>query len=256
MGPMRREADFPGEPTTIGELMRTPQTTPTRDEAADFLRRLRAANVRRDAEYRAKTQGEPLPLLFRTTEFAGEVGELLNVVKKIERERLGWAGKRADRQMLLEEFGGVVATLDLLAMMLDVDLATATADEFNAVSDRLSLTTKLASAPAPASGGVEQNEKGPADFSTGPLRDHDPVATAATPVSEDSEPSSYSTTTDRAKPTPVSEAGGERKGYISADNGQGMGLPERCVRYRCGGGISDNGNDNICQKCGASYGRD
>ena len=30
---MRREADFPGEPTTIGELMRTPQTTPTRDEA-------------------------------------------------------------------------------------------------------------------------------------------------------------------------------------------------------------------------------
>ena len=30
---MRREADFPGEPTTIGELMRTPQTTHTRDEA-------------------------------------------------------------------------------------------------------------------------------------------------------------------------------------------------------------------------------
>lgn len=145
----------------------TPQTTPTRDEAGDFLHRLRAANIRRDAEYRAKTQGEPLPLLFRTTEFAGEVGELLNVVKKIERERLGWAGKRADRQMLLEEFGGVVATLDLLAMMLDIDLAAATADEFNAVSDRLSLTTKLASAPATASGGVDAVAVKPLEWSIG-----------------------------------------------------------------------------------------
>jgi len=53
----------------------------------------------------------------------------------------------------------------------------------------------------------------------------------------------------------------ERKGYISADNGQGMGLPERCTRYHCGGEIryeptvsySDNG-DNICAKCGTSYG--
>lgn len=52
-------------------------------------------------------------------------------------------------------------------------------------------------------------------------------------------------------------------GYISADNGQGMGLPERCTSYRCGGEIvyaptvsySDNG-DNICSKCGASYGSD
>jgi NTP pyrophosphatase (non-canonical NTP hydrolase) len=127
-------------------------------KADDFLRRLRAANIARDAEYRAKTQGEPLPLLFRTTEFAGEVGELLNVVKKIERERLGWAGKRADRKMLLEEFGGVVATLDLLAMMLGVDLAAATADEFNAVSDRLALSTKLgvlSSAPAQEDGSKE-----------------------------------------------------------------------------------------------------
>lgn len=124
--------------------------------ATDFLLRLREANIVRDREYRGKTGGEPLPLLFRTTELAGEVGELLNVIKKLERERLGWSGKRATREMVLEEIGGVMAVLDLLAMQLDIDLATATTDEFNKVTDRLGLGTRLAGSPSPPPGVGEE----------------------------------------------------------------------------------------------------
>lgn len=109
----------------------------------DFLTRLRAANIERDNEYREKTHGQKLPLLFRTTELAGEVGELLNVIKKIERERLGWAGKRATLDDLLGEFGGVMTCLDLLAMELNIDLAEVTVHEFNRVTDRLELKTRL-----------------------------------------------------------------------------------------------------------------
>jgi|SoiMethySBSTD1v2_1073268.scaffolds.fasta_scaffold00799_2 NTP pyrophosphatase (non-canonical NTP hydrolase) len=109
----------------------------------DFLTRLRAANFQRDMEYRAKTSGEKLPVLFRTTELAGEVGELLNVIKKIERERLGWGGRRASREDLAGEIGGVMTCLDLLAMELGIDLAEATVSEFNRVTERLGLRTKI-----------------------------------------------------------------------------------------------------------------
>lgn len=137
----------PREPTALAK----PASEPA-GGGVDFLKQLRAANIARNEEYRAKTGGQPLPLLFRTTEFAGEVGELLNVIKKIERERLGWGGKRANREDMIGEFGGVGATFDLLAMELDVDLAEAIASEFNSVSDRLGLTTKLAlSSPASSS---------------------------------------------------------------------------------------------------------
>lgn len=121
----------------------TPNTETSEMVGLDFLTELRAANSARNEEYRAKTAGEPLPILFRTTEFAGEVGELLNVIKKMERERLGWGGKRASREAMLEEFGGVMATLDLLAMDLGVDLAEATRAEFNKVTDRLGLNTHI-----------------------------------------------------------------------------------------------------------------
>ena len=109
----------------------------------DFLSVLREANITRNEEYRAKTGGKKLPVLFRSTELAGEVGELLNVIKKLERERLGWSGRRATMEDLKGEFGGVMVCLDLLAMEYGIDLLEVAMDEFNSVSDRLSLETKI-----------------------------------------------------------------------------------------------------------------
>lgn len=117
----------------------------------DFLQRLRRANIARNEEYRAKTGGQELPLLFRATELAGEIGEMLNVIKKMERERLGWSGKRATKEDLREEIGGAMACFDLLAMTLGEDIAEATAAEFNKVTDRLGLTVRL-SAPSAGDG--------------------------------------------------------------------------------------------------------
>jgi hypothetical protein len=113
------------------------------DVRLDFLRRLRVANIERNREYREMTGGQPLPLLFRAVELAGEIGELVNVIKKMERERLGWRGKKADENMLKEEVGGAFVVFDLLLMDLGIDLADVTTREFNNVSDRLGLTTRL-----------------------------------------------------------------------------------------------------------------
>lgn len=141
----RGAASLPAYDHVLNKLDEITQRAPAAREpyAADFLTRLREANAARNEEYRAKTAGQPLPLLFRATEFAGEVGELCNVIKKMERERLGWGGKRATMDDLREEFGGVLATLDLLAMELSIDLADVTAREFNKVTNRLGLTVTL-----------------------------------------------------------------------------------------------------------------
>lgn len=109
----------------------------------DFLHRLRQANYARNQSYQDQTGGQDLPLLFRATELAGEVGELLNVIKKLERSALGWGGKKATREQLLEEIGGVMVVFDLLCMDLRIDIAQVTAGEFNVVSQRLGLDERL-----------------------------------------------------------------------------------------------------------------
>lgn len=48
------------------------------------------------------------------------------------------------------------------------------------------------------------------------------------------------------------------RGYISPENGQGMGVPARCTLWRlghvCKGDIRHNGRFYECQNCNASYG--
>lgn len=53
---------------------------------------LRAANVARQEEW---DPGDKITLSYRGNELAGEVGEACNIIKKIERERLGIRGSRA-----------------------------------------------------------------------------------------------------------------------------------------------------------------
>lgn len=104
---------------------------------------LRVANKLRDAEW---DSGGALSLSFKGNELAGEVGELCNVIKKLERERLGLVGSRATKEQAEEELADVVICMDLIAMHLGVDLGAAVAKKFNATSRKYGLTTRVSEA--------------------------------------------------------------------------------------------------------------
>lgn len=81
------------------------------------------------------------PLTYWTTALAGEVGELCNMIKKMQRvERGGVDGgssynaRDITREMLKEEIGGIAIYLDLLASLLDISLEEAIIDTFNSKS--------------------------------------------------------------------------------------------------------------------------
>lgn len=102
---------------------------------------LRVANIRRDEEW--NTGSEKLSLTFRGNELAGEVGEACNVVKKMERARLGLKGSHATAEQLGEELADVLICLDLLAMDAGVDLGVAVRSKFNATSEKYGLATRI-----------------------------------------------------------------------------------------------------------------
>lgn len=120
--------------------------------------RLRAANVQRNKDWDPENQ---IGALFRGLEFSGEVGEtiekafeiiidlakksgkLTNVVKKLERERMGLVGSRVSLFELAQELADVQITLDLLAMHYSIDLGEAVCLKFNASSHKHGFKTKL-----------------------------------------------------------------------------------------------------------------
>jgi len=110
------------------------------------LTNLRAANVARDQEW--NTGSERVSMTFRATELAGEVGEACNVIKKLERERIGLVGSRDTKEHLAEELADIVICTDLVAMDADIDLDAAIAAKFNATSEKNGLSTRL-SKPIP-----------------------------------------------------------------------------------------------------------
>lgn len=101
---------------------------------------LRAANTARQKEW---DPGNQLTIAYRGNELAGEVGEACNLIKKIERERLGLRGSRATTQQLAEELADVVICADLIAMDAGIDLEQAVRDKFNATSEKVGLRTRL-----------------------------------------------------------------------------------------------------------------
>lgn len=106
----------------------------------ETFRTLRSANANRQPKW--DTKGV-LDGAYRGNELAGEVGEACNVIKKLERERLGIGGSRTTVQALAEELADVVICCDLVAMHYGIDLQRAIQDKFNASSDRLGLSTHL-----------------------------------------------------------------------------------------------------------------
>jgi hypothetical protein len=118
---------------------------------------LRFANVQRNKEWDPNNQ---LTASFRGLELSGELGEMIekafaliecaivvgkitNIVKKIERERIGLKGSRVSMLDLADELADAQICLDLTAMQYSIDLGEATRRKFNATSDKVGLKTKL-----------------------------------------------------------------------------------------------------------------
>ena len=105
---------------------------------------LRAANETRQIEWCKGGDALTTDLAFRAMELGGETGEALNVAKKLERERHGWPGSRATVHDLALELADVVICADLMALAAGIDLMAAVRAKFNAVTDKIGLTTYLA----------------------------------------------------------------------------------------------------------------
>lgn len=101
---------------------------------------LRNANLARQAEW---DTGNQIDAAYRGNELAGEVGEACNVIKKLERERMGIRGSRDTVDHLAEELADVVICVDLIAMQYGIDLDGSVARKFNATSEKVGLKTRL-----------------------------------------------------------------------------------------------------------------
>lgn len=101
---------------------------------------LRYFNVQRNKEWDVSGQ---ITASFRGLELAGEVGELCNNIKKLERERMGMKGSRTSVRALALEIGDALITLDLVAMHYGIDVAEAVKTVFNAKSDEHGFLTRI-----------------------------------------------------------------------------------------------------------------
>jgi NTP pyrophosphatase (non-canonical NTP hydrolase) len=105
------------------------------------LSALRPLNVQRATEGFKCYNNQPLT--YWTTALAGEVGELCNMIKKMQRVERGgvdggssYTAKDITKEMLKEEIGGIAIYLDLLASLLDISLEEAIIDTFNSKSEK------------------------------------------------------------------------------------------------------------------------
>lgn len=105
-----------------------------------YFPNLRSANVARQKEW---DQDNQITLAYRGNELAGEAGEACNVIKKLERERMGIRGSLATLDDLAQELADVVICADLIAMSASIDLDQAVAAKFNATSEKVGLATRL-----------------------------------------------------------------------------------------------------------------
>jgi NTP pyrophosphatase (non-canonical NTP hydrolase) len=110
-----------------------------RQEATRIFHSLHVANAERQKLWGGGSQGP----LYRATELAGEIGEVCNIVKKLERERLGLVGSRATLEQLADELGDGLICLSLLALEYGIDLDAAAARKFNKTSDKLGFPIKV-----------------------------------------------------------------------------------------------------------------
>ncbi|OJX48982.1 MazG-like family protein [Devosia sp. 66-22] len=101
---------------------------------------LSTANAERQKQW---DSGNQISLSYRGNEMAGEVGEACNVIKKLERERLGLRGSRDTIEHLAEELADVVICADLIAQAAGINLSFAVAAKFNATSEKVGLPHRM-----------------------------------------------------------------------------------------------------------------
>jgi len=104
---------------------------------------LREANIARDKEF---NPDKVITLSFRGNELAGEVGEACNIIKKMERTRLGLYGGLPyglARDMLKDELADAIMCIDLIAMDLQIDLGTEVRRKFNKDSISFGFNTRM-----------------------------------------------------------------------------------------------------------------
>lgn len=113
------------------------------------VRGLSLATLRRkNMERQAKWPGsEHITGLFRAVEMGGEVGEALNMVKKLARLTDGIAGNTEDKialySGLADELADIIVTADLLAEWYGIDLSRAVADKFNKTSAKNDISVSM-----------------------------------------------------------------------------------------------------------------
>lgn len=105
-----------------------------------MLKKLREANKIRQTEW---DSDDNISLTYSSNELAGEVGELCNIIKKLERERLGLVGSRATIEQAEEELADVIICCDLLANRLGIDLSSCIPKKFNKTSEKYGLKTRM-----------------------------------------------------------------------------------------------------------------
>lgn len=101
---------------------------------------LRLANDARQKEW---DRNAVLSYSYLGNAAAGELGEMCNVIKKLERQALGLKGSEATFQDLGDECADVVIYVDLIMRKAGIDLGEAIRRKFNATSSKLGFETKL-----------------------------------------------------------------------------------------------------------------
>ena len=107
---------------------------------------LRNKNEIRAAEWHCDSPGNKTSLEFKAMELGGEVGEVLNAVKKLSRTLNGMKGGVSVMQSqmdIADELADVIICCDLLGMELEIDLGRAVKHKFNKTSDKVGLLTKF-----------------------------------------------------------------------------------------------------------------
>src|ERR1700761_7560906 len=117
----------------------TPDTLEQMTDLIEF-KTLKEANLARQKEWDA---GNQVTASYRGNELAGEVGEACNVIKKLERERLGIRGSRDTVEHLTEELADVIICVGLLALHYGINIDRAVALKFNATSEKVGLQTRM-----------------------------------------------------------------------------------------------------------------
>jgi NTP pyrophosphatase (non-canonical NTP hydrolase) len=102
---------------------------------------LRAKNTERQNHW---DPDNTISAIFRSVELAGEVGEALNIVKKLERERMGIVGSRATIEDLAGELSDIIICADLVAMHYGISLSKAIPETFNKTSTKNGMPTIFA----------------------------------------------------------------------------------------------------------------